>query len=265
VSFLLRKILSFAGFFLWWLQRPFKKKTSGKMVILPHEGLGDLIGLINAFFYLSKKEGEITVLCDQDKWAQLVETFEGLEKIKIRHFVGDKSYRLPTQLFLECDRIFALGHYSKFPIFNYPNSFYLQLNVPKTVSRNKLILKARGCVYDLPQNFLFVDLLTSTGVKDLKLDGNIAIVRVLDFRTLNVEVAERSYKIYLNPTCCFAEKIHIALKATRIICSDAALFNALVRLESIPSLTVSTRLHKHSHDKKIYKGVVFDGGVHQLQ
>lgn len=264
----LKQIRSYLRLLPHLLRRLMDQRVSGPIVVLPHEGLGDLISILPAIQFLSSKE-KISLICDIEKWRQLVETFEELPEISVRHFVGDNTYKIPSELVNSKENLIALGWYSRFPIIRYPRSFYFQMHVPLDICRRKLKLKPISNKYELPGEYIFIDLSTSKGINKQELNkyickDDIPIIVVNDQNTLRVKTFDHSYNIYLNKKRCFCDRVNIAMNAREIVCSDAALFNAIVRLKNSPPITVMTRNHAHSHDKAVYRNCRFDGGVHAI-
>ncbi|MDA8860564.1 hypothetical protein N9I36_01235 [Planktomarina temperata] len=238
------------------------------MVVLPHEGLGDLIAIIPGLQELSKIV-PLAIICDEEKWDQIINTFENVPNVSVRHFVEDKTYQIPADLCYKNETLIALGFYSRFPIIKYPKSFYFQMGIPEEVSRRKLILKPTRYKYDLPEEYIFIDLSTSNEMKfsmpnKNKYEQNLPTVKSVDNNTLLVTMPNKEYSIRLDQRYCFREKIHVALNSSKIICSDAALFNALIRLKHTVPIHVFTRNHVHTHDNIIYRNCRFDGGLYEF-
>ena len=265
---ILKQIRAYIRLLPYLLRYSKAKYFEGSIVVLPHEGLGDLIAIMPALQELSTK-GKITIICDQEKWDQILETFEDVPNVSVRHFIENKTYKIPTDLYYGNEHLIALGWYSRFPIYKYPQSFYFQMGVPSNICRRQLRLKPTNNKYDLPDEYSFIDLSTSKGIKcplpNKDIYGHdIPTVEALGKNTLRVKTSDKEYNISLDSRRCFCEKVHIAMNARKIICSDAALFNALIRLNIRKPLTVLTRDHVHPHDKVLYKKCRFDGGLHEF-
>jgi len=58
--------------------------------------------------------------------------------------------------------------------------------------------------------------------------------------------------------------LSLAIRANLVICSDAAIYNFLIRMPRHPEILVFTRNHAHFHEPRIYKGINFDGMIHRI-
>jgi len=250
---------------IYWHFTFSKPDFKGKsLVIVPHEGLGDIIAIIAALSEL-QKHGPLSIVCDGNKWNQIIEAFEDVPKVEIRHFEGDKSYTSPVYVSSKTEELIALGYYSNTPIYKYPQSFYKQMGLPVVLCRKRLKLKPVSINnFDIPNKYLFIDNSTSVDNVEIHTNSDLPVVEVLSNTTLRVTEDGKERSIQLTASRCFAEKIKIAINADKIVCSDAALFNALVRIDHHVPITVKTRYHFHSHDKFLYRNCSFDGSLHEL-
>ena len=98
----------------------FELKSKSNIVILPHEGLGDLVVLIPALNKLSKRYKKVYIALN--KWVQksIVQIYDFPENIFFLNFEHDKSYNLSTESMGELSqfgKLIMLGRYGYDPIF----------------------------------------------------------------------------------------------------------------------------------------------------
>jgi hypothetical protein len=247
--------------------RYFKASSrSGSVTILPHEGLGDLVAILPALQNLVSKGIGLTLVTDLSKWVQIENAFINVPKVNVHDFRADRTYAIPNFLYSKSGSSFiALGHYSKFPIVGYPKSFFWQLGVSQKLVSNWLIPKLGEVSFNLPSAYDFIDLTTSGGVLPsvVPSSGRDTVTSLSDSELL-INRGGAEEHVFLDVNASFQQKICVALRAKNVICSDAALFNALIRIETRPNLTVFTRKHRHSHCTEIYKDCRFDGKIYSF-
>jgi len=236
------------------------------VMILPHEGLGDLIAILPALQNINKSGVKISLLTDISKWTQIENTFINVPKVKIIHFNNSGKYEIP-QFLKKSDgsSLKALGFYSNFPVVDYPSSFFWQLGVHQNQVANFLQPKLSDKNFNLPIAYDFIDLNTSKGNASPQfIETNKNTLTSLSNTEILIKCSETVEILILKENSSFHEKICIALKSEKVICSDAALFNALIRFEKRPKLIVHTRKHSHSHCTEIYQNCKFDGRVYEF-
>lgn len=254
-----------------YIFRKFLRKILGfeqnkDVLIIPHEGLGDLISILPALQELDTKGFNLTLVTERIKWLQIENSFLNVPKIKIINFKSNGSYTIPDFINAsQSESLVALGFFSKFPIVDYPSSFFWQLGVSKNLVNKFIELKPLDWQFELPDLYEFIDLNTSTGSSEIYYSKNSNnTIQAISNCELIVRNAGIERKIILDENYSFHQKIYIALRSTEIICSDAALFNALIRLEQRPKIIVQSRDHLHSHSKEIYKHCKFDGKKYEF-
>ena len=237
------------------------------VTIIPHEGLGDLISILPALQALHDEGIYITLATDVTKWSQLKNAFMDVPEVDIIKIVPDSNYSIhPDILNNHISAIVPLGYYSKFGfVVDYPYSFFWQLGIDRKVMANFLCLKPCDHDFHLPETYDFIDLGTSKGMMTIHdISNSENKVTFLSNTEMIVNQSGSERYLALNPTISFHHKIYIALMSQLIICSDAALFNAVIRMATHPKIIVHTRKHYHSHCREIYVDCVFDGGIYEF-
>lgn len=256
------------NFMLHKLIRIFSRfRLNNAIIIIPHEGLGDLISILPALKILDNEGVHITLATDADKWCQIENTFIDVPSVDIIQMAPNLDYSLPSDILRNNTQVLIpLGYFSKFSfIIDYPYSFFWQLGIERQAIANPLQIKPCLDDFQLPEYYDFIDLGTSKGIisdDDLSFSEN----KVICFSNTDVVVNQSGSErhLALNPSVCFHQKIFIALRSQVIICSDAALFNAIIRMPTHPKMIVHTRKHYHSHSREIYGDCKFDGGIHEF-
>jgi hypothetical protein len=240
----------------------------GKAVtIIPHEGLGDLVSILPALQTLHREGVHVTLVTDVAKWSQIRNAFIGVPDIDIIQMGPNSSYSVPQHI-LKYHRssLIPLGFFLKFDfILDYPYSFYWQLGVDRSVMTNLLHPKPCNDDFYLPEPYDFIDLGISKGAIDSNYFSSAKNkVIFLNNTEMKVFSPESELHLVLDVGVSFHQKIVIALKSQLIVCSDAALFNAVVRMPKHPRMMVQTRRHYHSHCKEVYGECRFDGGIYEF-
>lgn len=232
--------------------------------IVPHEGIGDLISIVSALKYLCEKKFNITLITDAEKWNQIKDSFEDVPELSIINYISDGYYVLPRDIINKLSgKTIFLGHYSRFPIVQYPLSFYWQIGVRSNLAKCNLKVKAIDTGVGNLKDYIFIDLNTSRGkMCDIDIDSKENYVKCLSNTEILIKDSKVEKIVDIGSESSFRKKINIAINAKKIICSDAGLYNALIRLERRPEMIVYTRNHIHTHDQAIYGDCKFDGGVH---
>jgi hypothetical protein len=237
------------------------------VTIIPHEGLGDLISIIPALQFLHNKGVEIKLVADEGKWCQIKNAFMAIPDVQIIQMQPNENYSKPLEVIRDHRKnLVPLGYYANFGfIKDYPYSFFWQLSVKREVMSNFLSLKSCKLDFQLPENYDFIDLGTSKGILNYKYFSKAQNKLVfLNNTDLVVNQSGSELHLSLNYSVSFHQKIFIALRSKVIICSDAALFNAVIRMSRHPKIIVHTRKHYHSHSKEIYGNCKFNGGVYEF-
>lgn len=244
---------------------PFRLYKS--VTIIPHEGLGDLISILPALQAIHNKGVHITLTTDLAKWSQVKNAFINVPDIDVIQMASNLNYTIPPNI-LKSRRsdVVPLGFFSNFSfIKDYPYSFYWQLGVDRKVMSNFLYLKSGHYDFLLPEYFDFIDLETSKGMigSDYSLFSQNKVIS-LNNTEIIIDKAGSELHLALDPSVSFHQKVYIALRSQVIICSDAALFNAVIRLPTHPKIIVHTRKHFHTHSTEIYGNCKFDGGIYEF-
>ena len=258
------KWLYFALKTAWiFLFRPAHKS----LVIVPHEGLGDLVALIPALNSLSKKHEAIFVLGRKSVWTSVNTVFSLPNNVFLIPFYNPKTYKL-SRIRQRCLRekgyLLKLGHFGWDPIFDYPNSFYLKLGLRAHISENKLDF-LMPCNTKLPILAPYDYINISTSVDKYHGEGvdSSSYLRFVDSCTVKISSQGVTFDLEVNESESLQRNLIYALNARRMILSDAGFYNIIIRLITHPPITVITRPHTHSHNNSIYPND-FDGGVHEI-
>lgn len=247
----------------------FPMRRNKFLTIIPHEGLGDLIAILPALQALHKNGVHITLATDVAKWSQITNTFMDVPHIDIIQTGSITNYSVPYHLFVNNESsLIPLGYFSSFGfIIDYPYSFFWQLGIDRSVMADPLFHKPCCDDFQLPEFYDFIDLGTSRGVIECdNYSSSLAENKITFLNNTEMIVTRSGSELHmtLNSSKSFHQKICIALRSQVIICSDAALFNAIIRMRVHPKIIVHTRKHYHSHCKEIYGSCKFDGGIHEF-
>jgi hypothetical protein len=241
------------------------------IVLLIHEGLGDLASMAAAIKELSKQHKEVYVVA-QRKYFKAISLIFDFD-INVRNISAvegkTRTHQISTQRLLELKQygyVIKVGAYDSDPIFRYPDSFYIKVGCPPSLAKRRfpfLLSKYRsaqleGFLEQVGQKFVFFSNETSTGCLDSPdLDKIEPSKRIITFADcLKVRDAERFYDISkLNNddfTRSLLNSIYTCYLAEYVMVSDAGLFNVLIRLENSIDVRVIWRNHPHSLNKEIY-------------
>lgn len=252
------------------------RSSDNTIEIIPHEGLGDLIALIPAFKSLCDTYEKVWVQIERQKFEILSDTFKLPGNLYCVHKSHTKSYKLERadRVPKVAKKLIALGNYASAPIYKYPLSFYDQLAVSRHKARDEIELnKSNILKINLGPNYVYVNLSTSKGEnKEENIRPKLAslldvkankIVEYIDNETLllSSETAVEKIKVSGNT---FEINLALATEASACLISDAAIYNALIRLRSHPLIYVRTRNPLHTHCVDLYKHK-FDGDIHIVE
>ena len=246
--------------------------TKNSIEIIPHEGLGDLIALIPAFQSLCSKYDKVWIHIEYKKFEILKNTFKLPRNLSCINRQHTKNYNLNTNDCIpkKSEKLIVLGHYSSSPIYRYPISFYDQLEVKRSIAKNMIAINQ----LEIPQlgvsDYVYVNLTTSSGnyfkrniqeyLNDLPDCSGKDIIQYVDHNTLLIFVKNEPNEIKISGNT-FLTNLSIALHASTCLISDAAIYNALIRLNSHPKIYVQTRNPIHTHCSSVYEHE-FDGKIH---
>lgn len=241
-------------------------KPKEKVIILPHEGLGDIFSLLPALNYLAVNN-DVMILWNKNIWKKLKLFIDISENIECLNFNHNKNYSntlIDNITVNKNAKLFLLGHYSNFPIYNYPNCFYFQLGVPTEQSLKELSFKPASLDFlPLPHDFSYINLRHSNG-SETYLDFPKNYVMSLSDDKILIVRKNIKKQIKLRKNNSLHINLSLAISANSVVCSDAAIYNFLIRNPYHPEILVFTRNHAHFHEPKIYKGIKFDGMVHRI-
>lgn len=269
----IRVLVLIIKFPVYFLKIIFKKfyKDNCNIVIVPHNGIGDVVVLIPALQYLSKKHEKVFLAIDKYRWLSIKNLFFLNENIIQIQFKPSKNYSISKRkkdFLKKKGQLFLLGEYDFDPIFLYPLSFYFKLLVPSKNSlknlkinmRHEYLLNFQKIIKKIGK-YKYYNTSTSNSptINTLKL---VVKNYVLFKSNLEIEIFFDNYsKIYhLHEYNSLVINIFFAINAEECVISDSVIFNILIRLNTYPNLKVYTRNPFHSHYSKLYP-IKFNGNV----
>lgn len=273
----IRVIVLIVKFPIYFLKIIFKKfyKDNRNIVIVPHNGIGDVVVLIPALEYLSKKYEKVFLVIDNYRWLSIKNLFFLNENIIQIQFKPSKNYSISKRkkdFFKKKGQLFLLGEYDFDPIFLYPLSFYYKLLVPSKNSlkflninlNQKYLLKFQKIIKKM-NKYKYYNTTTSNSATINR--SKLIIENYVMFKnSLEIEIFfDNHSKIYsLNDYNSLVINIFFAINAEECVISDSVIFNILIRLKTHPNMKVYTRNPFHSHYSKLYP-INFNGNVFYIK
>lgn len=267
---ILRRIVSFPKLIFW--QIPFAKyyyawkfSNLDSVVLLPHEGLGDLIVIYSAIIELSKKNKKIYLAVSKNVYSQIEKILpipQNVFLMRIRknnaNYVLSPKYRK----IISCKgKLLALGNYGRDPIYSYPNSFYFKMGVDSRFALKNLPIKELEDPKLIDGKYDYINMKNSK--EDLMPRLKQAPKHYVAYISPN-ELLLNGKEVLLPPEISLSINLYLALNASEIFVSDGGFFNLLNLIGKKPKVSVFTRKLVHSHNKELYP-FPFDGGVHTLE
>lgn len=241
------------------------------IVLLIHEGLGDLASMAPAIMEASREHEKVYVVARGKYFDAISVIFHfGSNVTNIRALEGkSKNYAISRRRILALKRygyVIKIGHFDCDPIFRYPDSFYFKLGYRSHLASRK----TRFNYIDFPNRqleeflkhvggrFVLFSNETANGYLDTsrldEIGPEYAIItctsdprirktdRMHDISTLDRKDFTRS----------LLNSLHACYLAEYVIVSDAGLFNILARLENTIDIRVLWRRHPHDLNWRIY-------------
>lgn len=263
-------IIKFPFYFLKIISKKFYKDNHN-IVIVPHNGIGDVVVLIPALQYLSKKYEKVFLAIDKYRWLSIKNLFFLNENIIQIQFKPSKNYIISKRkknFFKKKGQLFLLGEYDFDPIFLYPLSFYYKLLVPSKNSlknlninmSHKYLLNFQKIIKKIGKYKYYN---TGTSNSPTIYSSKLVVENYVLFKSnLEIEIffdhCSKIYRLYEYNSLVI--NIFFAINAEECVISDSVIFNILIRLKTHPNLKVYTRNPFHSHYSKIYP-IKFNGNV----
>lgn len=195
-------------------------KKFDKILIVPHEGLGDFIVIFNALLHLCDRHKVVYIAMRRSIFEQLREIFIFPENLKCIRFNLKKDYHI-RQKYLKVlmgysRLIIKLGYWNDDPVYEYPNSFYDKLGVPLVEATKKI--KIRNINSEIRvDNYSYFNMKTSTknfseATENLK-ENTVKYVNLT-----SIEI-NRNLK-NIDPERSLMINLYLALNSKKIYCSD---------------------------------------------
>jgi len=259
VTQIVRKILArFKRIPIFYTKYSYKANI---VAVVPHQGLGDLVVLVNALSYLCERHDTVYIVCPKRNFDQLKAVIILPVNLKlIRYRDVNMSWRLSSKykavIKRYAEKILRLGYFNNDPIYDYPNSFYASLGVPLDNVHQQLNFKRLSTPKPF-KKYVYKNLLTSTiNFEYSSIDPSFNVVEYLSPETLSFN----NKVTYINPVDSLSINLELALMADRVCCSDAGFFNLLNYFEKLPKIRLFTRYTYYRHNSILYS-CIFDGQV----
>lgn len=248
-----------------------KRQRYNSVVLLIHEGLGDLASIAAAIKDLSREHRQVYVVVRKEYFDAVSIVFNFGNNVKnISAIEGKtKGYRISADQLRELERyghVIKVGSYDGDPIFRYPDSFYIKLGCNPSLAKTRFPfdvekhgdISIKTFLDRIGSRFIFVANETSSGnlsVDDLDLlrpSSTIVAFRSDVVVRGNQKVYDISKLEQKDFSRSLLNSLYACYLAERVVVSDAGLFNILVRLENEIDIRVIWRGHSHSLNKEIY-------------
>jgi hypothetical protein len=241
------------------------------IVILVHEGLGDLAAIAAAIKEASREHRLVYIVSNRNYFNAISLIFQFGDNVKnIRARAGKYTrYKISNKrlkVFKRCGYLIKLGSFGCDPVFHYPDSFYIKLGFNPSLATKKFYVdfsKHPNTLLDdflkrVGRKFVFISNGTSEGCLETSMIKEISpdYAVIVHSNDLQVKQIARAHDISrLNQgdfTRSLLNSLYICCIAEYAILSDAGVFNILVRLENKSNLRVIFRKHWHDLNEEIY-------------
>ena len=267
--FFIKLILFSLNIFFHKLKAIFFQKNN--IVILPHEGLGDLVVIIPAIIQLSMKYDSVYVALNSWVIKAIQQIYNFKDNVKLIEYDHDKSYiidKANLNKLTSYGHLIKLGRYGLDPIYNYPNSFFNSLGVAlKYVGKNiDFKLEDLNTDFFIPEKYHYFNLQNSNENLNYKnIDASIEnYIVFIDVTKIGIGKSMESLSIHNIPeNKSLTYNLFLALNSQEIHVTDAGFFNILMHIKTKPIINVYTRPHNHSHNKKLFP-LKYDGSVKKI-
>ena len=254
---------------IWFYRK--RRLRHSSIVLLIHEGLGDLVTMAAAIKEASNEHERVYVATPKEHFDTIALIFQFKDNVKNIHVREGKSkgYKISKNQIRELGKygyVIKVGIYDRDPVFSYPDSFYLKLGYPTSLATKKIpydYLKYPNPRFEeflasLEKKFIFYSNDTSDGSLMTTLFDRIdPQFNIVSFtRDENILRNKRCHDISQfeknNFTRSLLNSLYACYLAEYVIISDAGLFNILIRLENNIDIRVVWRQYSHSLNKDIY-------------
>jgi hypothetical protein len=194
------------------------------------------------------------------------------ENVKLIRFFNKNSYKVrksKLRVLTRHGKLIKLGLYGNNEIVDYPNSFYVELGVNPDLASQTLDFKKYSFDSVLPYLKSPYDYFNlSTGNigflgREVKPQRNAILYKSpTQVEFFNARLGSREV-INIDSLNTLGFNIFIASSANSVVLSDAGFYNVFIRICSSYSLTIFTRCHTHTHNRKIYPQP-FDGCIYKV-
>ena len=162
-----------------------------------------------------------------------------------------------------------LGRYGFDPIYDYPNSFYINLGLGTEFVGREIVFKKNlpHINFEIPKSYIYFNLQTSLGdiANPCVNDEGVKIVVFINANEIAIGQSLDKLTHYLiSEAESLSLNLWLALNSKEIHVSDAGFFNILMHIQRKPNIFVYTRHHNHSHNKSLYP-IKFDGAIQIIE
>lgn len=266
--------LYFPALCTWFYRK--RRLRHSSIVLVIHEGLGDLATMAAAIQKASNEHEKVYIATPQDHFRAAALIFHFKDNVfNIHRKEGNpKLYRISKKRLHVLRRygyVIKIGLYDRDPVYHYPDSFYLKLGYPASLAKKIFFYSYleypnppfEELLAALGRKFVFFSNETSVGALTTPLIDNI------DSR-LGIVSFTHDERIRKNERCLditqydkdnfvrsLLNSLYACYLAEYVIISDAGLFNILIRLENKIDINVLWRpsthsLNTHSLNQEIY-------------
>lgn len=272
-----RRFELYTKFFIWRLFPTLaiyyyrrKRLKHDVIVLLIHQGLGDLSAMASAIKVASSQHSIVYVVTKKEFFDTIGLLFEFSENIRNINSVEGKTKRFKVSPNFIKD-LKKLGHLIKFglfdndPKFEYPNSFYIKFGFNPRIATKKFnfdhtkyfTLELEKFLKSVKKEFIFYSNETTDGFLQShyidKFDKTYDIITCFsNFQKESSRVHDISELNRYNFVRQVLNSIYICALSKHIIISDAGFFNILIRLVHNIDIRVIWRKHPLSLNKEIY-------------
>lgn len=247
------------------------RRRHTSLVLLVHEGLGDLAVMAEAIKKLSGEHAVVYVVCRKDFFKAVALIFGFSDNVKnIPAREGKpKRYNISWRRIRALKRygyLIRVGVFDNDPVFRYPNSFYLKLGCDFSLAAKKVYLdfskflnpQLEDFLRQIGKKFLFISTGYSGGALKLpstvKIDPDLPVIIYSDKSEIKCPQGFFDLSLFNKGdfTRSLLNSLQVCCSAENVIISDAGLFNILAKLENKSNLSVIWRQHVHTLNKEIY-------------
>jgi len=248
-----------------------RRLRHNNIVLLIHEGLGDLAAMAACIKETSKEHDCVYIVANKNYFDAIAMIFDfGRNIYNIAAREGKfNDYRINKKRKFALKKygyLIKVGYFNNDPIFRYPDTFYIRLGYSPSMGENKFSFDAlkeqniylNKILDNLGGKFIFFSNETTTGAlktdKLLDIDSDFNIVTFGKIQNANTDklIYDISKLNSDNFVISILNSLRVCYLAEYVILSDAGLFNILIRLKNNIDIRVIWRQHPHNLNKEIY-------------